>query len=173
MTDELERLRQRNAELEKQLVAQSLGAALVLELRRRGLDQNKIEDVLQILGAEHDPASAENIRSAKVWYTKNNPERLTLTELVDGFQAEKGYFFTAAQQPAPTPAAPADANGRGLPIDAWTMDELAVAAGPTPEAQPAKLPTYTPEQLDAMTDLERSIARASAAPAPEQPELEL
>ena len=71
----------------------------------------------------------------------------------------------------PLPASPTYADGSAVPVSAMTTEELAAAAGAFPAPQPAKLPTYTPEQLDAMSDLERSIAQTSAAPAPEQPGL--
>ena len=165
MTDELERLRQRNLELERQLVKQSLSNALVLEFRNRGLDANQIEDALQILGASHDPASAENIRSDAVWFTANDPERLTLTELVDKFQESKGYFFTSEQRAEP--AGPTDASGREIPMDQRTEDELAAQAGAFPKATTPE-ESYTDEQLANMSVMDRLAYLSGAEPKTER-----
>jgi hypothetical protein len=131
------------------------------------LAEDRIEDALMLLGASHEPASAETIVTAAVWRTKDDATLRTLTEVIDGFQESRAYLFPTTEQPAPAPAGPVYSDGRPVPPSEMTTDELAAAAGPAPEAQAARLPTYTPEQLDAMTDLERSIARASAAPPPE------
>jgi hypothetical protein len=167
MTDELETLRQRNRELEKQLVKQSLSAALTLELSRRGLDQSKIEDVLQLLGAEHAPASAETITSDKVWYTKSNPERLTLTELVDAFQESKGYFFPSTERSTAT-YAPTYENGSPIPVAQMTDIELSIAAGSTPEAQPTKSPAYTEAEFENLSVMDRLAVAAGRPPEVEQ-----
>jgi len=162
MTDELERLRQRNLELERQLVKQSLSNALVLEFRNRGLDANQIEDALQILGASHDPASAENIRSDAVWFTANDPERLTLTELVDKFQESKGYFFTSEQRAEP--AGPTDASEREVPVPEMTVEELAIAAGAAPEAQKPKERSYTDAEFENLSVMDRLAIQAGETP---------
>lgn len=167
MTDEIDKLRQRNRELERQLIGQSLSNALKLELENRGLDQNKIEDALMLLKAEHAPASAENIRSAKVWYTEKDPERLTLAELVDRFQSEKNYFFTGTQRAEPEPAGPTDASGREIPMDQRTEDELAAQAGAFPKATTPE-ESYTDEQLANMSVMDRLAYLSGAEPKTER-----
>jgi hypothetical protein len=169
--NENEKLRSRIAELEKQLVEAKPRSVLELELRRRGLAADRVEDAVLLLGAEHEPATPESLTTEAVWRTKGDATLRTITEVIDGFQESRSYLFPATHRAEVTYTAPVYSDGRLVPVSEMTGDELAAAAGSTPYAQPAKLPVYTPEQLDAMSDLERSIARASAAPAPEQPGL--
>jgi hypothetical protein len=172
MTDENQKLRSRIAELEKQLIGASLGNALTLELSRRGLDQSKIEDALELLGATHDPASASNIRSAPVWYTEKDAKRRTLGEMVDEFQSSKDYFFTGTQRAEPEPDGPTDANGNPVPMDQRTSSELAEAAGAFPKATTPE-ESYTDEQLENMSVMDRLAYLSGAAPKVERDDSDL
>jgi hypothetical protein len=167
--NENEQLRRRIRELEAQLVEAKPRSLLELELRRRGLEQDRVEDALLLLKAEHAPATPESLATEAVWHTKDNSKLRTLAEVVDDFETSRSYLFPSTSRPSTT-YAPTFADGQPVPVSVMTTEELAAAAGAFPTPQPTKLPTYTPEQLDAMSDLERSIARASAAPAPEQPD---
>jgi len=169
--NENEKLRSRIRELEKQLIQARPRSVLELELRRRGMAASVIPDAVELLKAEHSPSEPQDLATLAVWRTATDPELRTLGELLDEFQQKRSYLFPTTTRPAATHTAPVYSDGRLVPVSEMTGDELAAAAGSTPYAQPAKLPVYTPEQLDAMSDLERSIARASAAPAPEQPGL--
>jgi len=168
MTDEIERLRQRNRELERQLVKQSLSNALTLELRNRGLDASRIEDALLLLGAEHAPASAENIATAEVWYTANDPQRRTLAELIDGFQESRSYLFPSTTRAEATYTAPVYSDGRLVPPSEMTDAELAIAAGAAPEATTPQGPAYTEQEFANMSVMDRLAVQAGAAPKVEQ-----
>jgi hypothetical protein len=165
MTDELETLRRRNGELERQLIKTSLRTSLELELRRRGLAPDRVEDALLLMGAEHEPATHETIGTAAVWHTKDDPKLRTLAKVVDSFQEGRGYLFpsTSTERSAAT-YAPTYENGSPIPVAQMTDIELSIAAGPTPEAQPATLPSFTDEQFENLSVLDRLAVQAGHPP---------
>jgi hypothetical protein len=169
MTDELETLRQRNAELERQLVKTSLRTSLELELRRRGLAPDRIEDALLLMGAEHEPATHETIGTAAVWHTKDDPKLRTLAKVVDSFQEGRGYLFpsTSTERSAAT-YAPTYENGSPIPVAQMTDIELSIAAGSTPEAQPTKSPAYTEAEFENLSVMDRLAVAAGRPPEVEQ-----
>jgi hypothetical protein len=165
--NENEQLRRRIRELEKQLIQARPRSVLELELRRRGLEQDRIEDALMLLGAEHEPATPESLTTEAVWRTKDNPKLRTLGEVVDGFQESRAYLFPSTERPAATHA-PTFADGRLVPPSEMTDAELAIAAGPAPEAATPQGPAYTEREFANMSVMDRLAIAAGAEPKVEQ-----
>jgi hypothetical protein len=167
MTDETETLRRRVAELENQLVQARPRSVLELELRRRGLAADRVEDAVLLLKAEHAPATPEALTTEAVWNTKDDPKLRTLTEVVDSFQESRGYLFPSTTRAAATHA-PVFEDGSSIPVQAMTDVELAIAAGPTPEAQPATSPAYSDAEFENLSVMDRLAIAAGHAPEVEQ-----
>jgi hypothetical protein len=120
------------AELKQRLLKLKPREALWVELRDRGLSQDRCDDAIRLIAAEFSSEKGG-------WATPGDSRPRSVSEVVDEFQVEREYMFrdvpvTTAQREAFNPATHY-ADGTPLPPD--QIDFFALA-GKAPKPEPGK-----------------------------------